>query len=243
MNHLAFSSRRKKVYDYIICNSWLRRYVTNCRVYNFFDFDSDYCIVVASLTTPRTKKARFINRIKSTRKKRINFEAITPAIYDLFKDKVAGKLNSNEFNDFLNEKLVNTIKENATTHFPSLTSEIQSRKTDVKLQELFQTKSELSSKNANLEDMKRICKKIRLLLRYLRNAHFRHEAEKINTYAINKPNEKLFNRAKKHDTTLKVTNNSCSIEKLLAQFKNHFNPTYAATTFQTTKMAMLIENL
>ena len=45
--------------------------------------------------------------------------------------------------------------------------------------------------------IKRIRKKIRPRARYLKNDHFRHEAEKVNTYAINKQVEKLFNRAKK----------------------------------------------
>ena len=224
--------KTKKVYDFILCTSWLRRYVTNCRVFNSFDFDSDHRLVVANLTTPTTKKARFINRTKTKRQKRINFEAITPAMSELFKDEVSRKLNSNEIlnsesNDFLNEKLVNTIKETATTCFPTVTPESQSTpwKTDAKLQELFQTKSELSAKNANPEDIKRIRKKIRLRARYLKNEHFRHEAEKLNTYATNKQIEKLFHRAKRQETTLKPTNNACPTDKLLAHFKKHFNPT------------------
>ena len=61
--------KTKKVYDFILCTSWLRRYVTNCRVFNSFDFDSDHRLVVANLTTPTTKKARFINRTKTKRQK------------------------------------------------------------------------------------------------------------------------------------------------------------------------------
>ena len=80
-----------------------------------------------------------------------------------------------------------------------MTSEFQSPpwKTDAKFQELYQTKSELSSRNANPNDIKRIRKKIRLRARHLKNEHFRLEAEKMNTFAINKQIEKLFHRAKK----------------------------------------------
>ncbi|XP_066932796.1 uncharacterized protein [Clytia hemisphaerica] len=98
-------------------------------------------------------------------------------------------------------------------------------KTDAKLQELFQTKSELSSKNVNPEDIKRIRKKIRLRARHLKNEHFRLEAEKMNTFVINKQIEKLFHRAKRQETTLKPTNNACPTDKLLEHFKKHFNPT------------------
>ena len=44
----------KKVYDFILSCSWIRQYVTNCRVYNSFDFDSDHRLVIAQLTTPCT---------------------------------------------------------------------------------------------------------------------------------------------------------------------------------------------
>ena len=149
----------------------------------------------------------------------------------LFKDEVSRRLNSNdilnsESNDFLNEKLVNTIKESANIYFPTMTSESQPPpwKTDAKLQELFRTKSELSSKNANPEDIKRIRKKIRLRARHLKNEHFRLEAEKMNTFVINKQIEKLFHRAKRQETTLKPTNNACPTDKLLEHFKKHFNP-------------------
>ena len=224
--------KTKKIYDFILCASWLRKYVTNCRVFNSFDFDSDHRLVVAHLCTPTSKKARYINRTHTKRQKKMIFEAVTPEMTGLFKDEVSRKLNSNdilnsESNDFLNEKLVNTIKETANIYFPTMTSEFQSPpwKTDAKLQELFQTKSELSSKNTNPEDIKRIRKKIRLRARHLKNEHFRLEAEKMNTFVINKQIEKLFHRAKRQETTLKPTNNACQTDKLLAHFKKHFNPT------------------
>ena len=75
------------------------------------------------------------------------------------------------------------------------------------------------------DSIKRTRKKIRLRARYLKNEHFRLEAEKINTFAINKQIEKLFHRAKKQETTLKPTNNACSTDRLLEHFKKHFNPT------------------
>ena len=52
--------KTKKVYDFILCCSWLRQYVTNCRVHNSYDFDSDHRLVIAKLNTPCTKVSRCI---------------------------------------------------------------------------------------------------------------------------------------------------------------------------------------
>ena len=52
----------KKVYDFILCCSWFSQYVTNCRVYNSYDFDSDHRLVIADMITPCTKVARYITR-------------------------------------------------------------------------------------------------------------------------------------------------------------------------------------
>ena len=56
----------KKVYDFILSCSWIWQYITNCRVYNSFDFDSDHRLVIAKLETPSTKTARFKNQPQKT---------------------------------------------------------------------------------------------------------------------------------------------------------------------------------
>jgi len=48
--------KTEKVYDFILCASWLRKYVSNCRVYNSYDFDSDHRLVIAKLTTPTSPR-------------------------------------------------------------------------------------------------------------------------------------------------------------------------------------------
>ena len=58
----------KKVYDFILSCSWLRQYVSNCRVYNSFDFDSDHRLVIADIHTPSSKIGRYISRTKNQKK-------------------------------------------------------------------------------------------------------------------------------------------------------------------------------
>ena len=221
----------KKAYDFILCCSWLRQFVTNCRVYNSYDFDSDHRLVVTNLTTPCTKKARFLKRKKSSRGKKLNFDDVTHEMTEQFRDSVIRKLNITEVNQsqsntFLNDSIVNAMKESADTTFPSTPFNRHSPpwRSDAKLQELFTTKTELVAKNAPPESLARIRKKIRLHARFLKNEHFKSEAEKINMFAINKDLEKLFSRAKTQETTLRPTDNTCSSDKLMNHFKAHFNP-------------------
>lgn len=213
--------KTKKVYDFIVCASWLRKYVSNCRVYNSYDFDSDHKLVIAKFTTPTSKKARFIKRNKHTPKQKIDFEALTPEMSNIFTNNVTNKQNSDEnFNNVLNEALVNAIKENADNCFPAIIPERQSTpwQTDEKLQELFRTKSELTSVDADPDTIKRIRKKIRLRARYLKNEHFKHEANKLNAYTINKQIEKLFTGAKKQETTLNPIPTGGPLENPLSVF-------------------------
>ena len=220
----------KKIYDFIMCSSWLRQYVSNCRVYNSFDFDSDHRLVIAKLSTPTSKKARFIKRNKITRRAKIDFDSVTLNLTNQFSRDVGAKLETNainqsQSNDFLNDSLVNALRDSAAI-FPTVHKEthLPVWKSDQKLKDLFATKTELVNRNADPTAIKRIRKKIRSHARHLRNEHYKLEAEKMNSFAINRQIEKLFRKAKNQETTLRNKNNSCPAEDLLKHFKSHFNP-------------------
>ena len=67
----------KKVYDFMLSCSWLRQYITNCRVYNSYDFDSDHRLVIAHISTPGTKAARYIPRsTKLVKKQKLNLKSL-----------------------------------------------------------------------------------------------------------------------------------------------------------------------
>ena len=50
------------VFCFILACSWIRQYVSNCPVYNSYDFDSDYRLVTASICTPCNKVAKYVKR-------------------------------------------------------------------------------------------------------------------------------------------------------------------------------------
>ena len=221
--------RTKKVYDFILACSWIRQFVTNCRVYNSYDFDSDHRLVIASLKTPSTKRARFVMRKKKPVKSKIDLSAITNDMIESFQKKVSDKLielKSDEQNTNLNGIFVDSVRESALSTLPK---QIQNKASqpwhnDEKLQLLFTRKTELITSNANKKLIAVVRKKIRLRTRHLKNVHFKKEAEQINSLALNRKLDKLFRRARSQETTLRPVENTCPIEKLMNHFKNHFNP-------------------
>ena len=221
--------RTKKVYDFILACSWIRQFVTNCRVYNSYDFDSDHRLVIASLKTPSTKRARFVMRKKKPVKSKIVFSAITNDMIESFQKKVSDKLielKGDEQNTNLNGIFVDSVRESALSTLPK---QIQNKASqpwhnDEKLQLLFTRKTELITSNANKKLIAVVRKKIRLRTRHLKNVHFKKEAEQINSLALNRKLDKLFRRARSQETTLRPVENTCPIEKLMNHFKNHFNP-------------------
>ena len=50
------------VFCFILACSWIHQYVSNCPVYNSYDFDSDYRLVTASICTPCNKVAKYVKR-------------------------------------------------------------------------------------------------------------------------------------------------------------------------------------
>ena len=133
----------KKVYDFILCCSWLRQYCTNCRVYNSFDFDSDHRIVIVNLNTPSCKTARYKHRKKESQKM-LNLRSLNDVQTErTFVETVANKLSTltnNELpNSQLNECFVETINRVAENTLPKQVNQKlrQPWHDDDKLRELY----------------------------------------------------------------------------------------------------------
>ena len=68
--------KTKKVYDFILCCSWLRQYTTNCRVYNSFDFDSDHRLVISHMNTPGNKLSRARKRKTKVNRRKLDYDSL-----------------------------------------------------------------------------------------------------------------------------------------------------------------------
>ena len=222
----------KKIYDFILVCSWLRRYATNCRVYNSYDFDSDHRLVVASLNTPMNKVARHITRSRKKTKK-IDFGPLSdPVIESSFLkcavDEIVqcNVLNADKSNSTINTEFVKAINSAADKVLPKKEhAEVrQPWQDDEMLRNFYAEKDELLSRNADLNSIRSIRRKIRMRSSHLRNEFFAAEAERINQLAINRQLEKLFQQARNQETTLKPVSSFCPPDKILEHFKAHFNP-------------------
>ena len=223
----------KKVYDFILSCSWLRQYVSNCRVYNSYDFDSDHRLVIADIHTPSTKVGRNIKRKVVPKKKILNLKCLKQTeIQDRFISTTVTKLENIDLtttNSEINDQLLSSINTSAEESIPKLdnTRLYQPWHNDNLLKELYELKDQQISQNANSNELSKTRKRIRLRSRFLRNQYFKSEAEKINQLAINRELEKLFSQAKKQETTLKTAPSKCAPEKLLNHFRQHFNPDHS----------------
>ena len=181
----------KKVYDFVLACSWIRQYATNCRAYNSYDFDSDHRLVIASLTTPGTKVARYVKRNKKVTKSTIDLKALNNnENANKFVNNAVSKIDieQTDNNSVINEKLVGALKQAAEETLPKVEKAKlhQPWHNDKKLKDLYSRKEELMEGNHDQKSVAAVLKKIRLRARHLKNEHLRSEAQNINQLAINR---------------------------------------------------------
>ena len=92
-----------KVYDYVLSEPWLRQYVTDVRVRNSY-FNSDHRLVVAKLSTPANKAARFFKRKQRCKKPDIQMLQNDSVKADVLKAVQDHLCNNRIENDSINEK-------------------------------------------------------------------------------------------------------------------------------------------
>ena len=220
----------KKIYNFILSSNWIRQYVTNCRVHNSYDFDSDHHVVVANLKTPCSKLARYVKRTKKIQPKQFDLSALKiPEIGNDLRNEAINEMNSINLetdNSTLNKNLLKSINDAALNNLPKKANVKlhQPWHNDEKLKLLYELKDRLIRENSNASSVKATRKKIRLRAKYLKNEYLKQEASEINQLAVNRKLEQLFKRAKSQSTTLKHAQNSCEVQILIKHFKTHFNP-------------------
>ena len=92
---------------------------------------------------------------------------------------------------------------------------VQPWQDDNVLKQMYEERDQLKRNNGNREELTRVTKKIGKRARFLRDEHFKAEAEKINQFAINRELDRLFSAAKRQETTLKAVPNTCHLKKML----------------------------
>uniref|UniRef100_A0A7M5XFT5 Endonuclease/exonuclease/phosphatase domain-containing protein n=1 Tax=Clytia hemisphaerica TaxID=252671 RepID=A0A7M5XFT5_9CNID len=115
----------KKVYDFVLCCSWLRQYANNCRVYNSFDFDSDHRLLIADICTPSSKIGRYISRNRTPKSIKLNLKCLQDTqIYNAFLENTVTKLEQIDLlqnnNSIINESFITYINSSAEESIPKI---------------------------------------------------------------------------------------------------------------------------
>ena len=85
----------KKSYDFVLACSWLCQYVSNCRVYNSYDFDLDNHLVMVDICTPCTKVARYVKWGATSTKNYVGLNCVKqPDIIERFVNTTIEKLEN-----------------------------------------------------------------------------------------------------------------------------------------------------
>ena len=84
---------------FILACSWLCQYVSNCRVYNSYDFDSDHWLVITDICTVCTKVARYVKWAAISTKKHVNLNCLKQSgISERFVNTTFEKLENLDLN-------------------------------------------------------------------------------------------------------------------------------------------------
>ena len=72
--------KTKQIKDYVLTEKFVQRYITNCMTHPNLDFNSDHRVLITELTTPKTRKARWVKHDEG-KPRRINLELFKDASF------------------------------------------------------------------------------------------------------------------------------------------------------------------
>ena len=221
--------RTKRINDYVLTERFVQQYVTNCIAEPDIDFDSDHRILITSLLTPMTRKARRKPKPKS-KPKHINVNLLqNTEIKKTFTDAIDRELKvcsvTSTTSNELSTKITNVLK-NAAQNTLS-TSTVTSRckelwRNDVEFNNLLTDRRHLKKDST---EYKIITKALKKRITFLRNEKLRNEAKDINVNASRRQIAELYTNMKDCNTIFKKLREKqhCDSKKLREYFKEHFN--------------------
>ena len=219
----------KKVNDYVLTESYIQQYVTDCIVNPDIDLDSDHRILITSLCTPMTRRARKkVKRnmaAKSLDPKALKDNDIKNSFLNSIKNQLMSNKTGQQSSTEASVKITNMLKRAAENTLPPLTSQDRSKeiwKNDNEFNELLATRKDIPKQSA---EYKNITKAVKKRINHLRNTKLSQEAEEINENENRRQVEELYRNMKNVNTTFKNLREKqqCDPSKLKEYFKTHFN--------------------
>ena len=217
-----------RVYDFIVCSDWLRKFTLDCRVRNNVSIDSDHRCLVAVHAVPRFKRDRKLTgKTKKAKKQEPKRDF--------------GLLRKNEElgNDFI-QKFVENVQdidnptiediqlgiEKSSEIIPLIaknTQKVRPWDTDLELVSLIETRRKID-RSTDKSEFKKLTKKIKKRVSKLRENHLITMAGKINLQWRMRELEKMYKSTKDDGYGCEATlEKRCSDEDLTTHFSQHFN--------------------
>ena len=220
--------KTKKVLDYVLTNSFVQNFITDCVVYPDFKVDSDHRLLVTSFNTPINKASRW--KPKKTTKhppKDVNALQIKD-IRSAFIKKMEEYLNKSKKDNLtpseISNNLVSTFESAASDTLPKRTKKESSRlwRDDIEMNELLEQRSNMNKGNF---EFKLVSKQIKKRILKLRNMKLKQEAEEINSFANKRKIEEMYRAFKNDSSCFKngSTDQKCDPQALMNFFKDHFS--------------------
>ena len=224
--------KTKQIKDYVLTEKFVQQYITNCMVHPNLDFNSDHRVLITELTTPKTRKARWVKRDEG-KPRRINLELFKDASFrERYGQRVELELLKNKSNlvSSMDEKSTRLIKvlDNVANDMVSRGTVRKHDRQIWKNDEEFNRIIDLrQSADKSSEAYKSLTKALKNRIRFLRNERLKREALEINSMATQREIEKLYSSFQSDNSCFKESKakQKCDPAKLKEHFMNHFRQT------------------
>ena len=222
----------RKVNDYVLPESYIQQYISDCIAYPALDFDSDHRILITHMNTPMTRRARWKPKLKKVPKSTPDLKSLgCEDVQKRFQAEISSyiqstvKINSESAN-CASSRIVDNLKKAGDLTIPK----VQKTKTaheiwkeDIEINQILASRKGIQIKST---EYRNLTKKLKKRVNHLRNEKLAKEAEEIDKFATQRDIVNLFKSMKSGtDTFGKIKrNNKCDPNKLKAYFEKHFNP-------------------
>ena len=226
----SIDGKTKRVNDYVLMERFVQDFVTDCKAEPDIDFDSDHRVLITSLHTPMTRRARWRPR-QTQNKPQPDLKALQiPTIEKSFMESIENQLSND--NEAVNrsavetsEKIVNLLTTVGEATLPRSTRKERVNEIWKKDEEFNRLLNERRTHKLGSNEYKLFTRKIKTRIKHLRNEKLTREAEDINENTSRRKIEELYRRMKTDTMTFKNLRKKekCDPQKLKKYFTSHFS--------------------
>ena len=217
--------------DYVLPESFIQQFITDCKAEPDLDFDSDHKILITCLSTPMTRKARWIPKQVRTKNVLDSLSLRDSDIKNRFVEAVSARINTNSLGDRktsseISNHIIETLKTAGEETLPSRSKKNTVHEIWKDDKEFNQILKERRNFQMSSAEYKILIKRLKKRIIFLRNEKLAKEANEINEHACRRDIENLYRCMKSNGNTFRDVKRrkTCDPNLLKNHFEKHFNP-------------------